>query len=186
MCVKCGVPDCKCRRVISKQGFKGEKGDRGPKGDRGLTGAKGDKGDTGDTGPAGPQGETGPAGTNTKVVSEASVISSSLAGGGYDKILTCVALSANYSEGEWGLWGSVYVETTGPQTVDVKYYVNVGSGDVQIGATQSHVTAGSTTLIPLCLPATLAGMVNTNTLKINVSCSAGGTIGAININTSIK
>lgn len=184
MCQKCGIPDCKCRKVISKIGPRGPIGPPGKKGD------KGDKGDPGEDGPAGPQGAdgpqgpAGPAGTNTKVVSEGGILSASMAGAGYDYVIT--NNGTTYTDGEWGLWGSVYVETTGSQTVEIEYFADVaGSGYISIGQ-QDHVTAGNGSLIPLCFPGTLTGMALGDKLKVNIKCSAGGTVVHRNTNVSIR
>lgn len=149
-----------------------------PKGETGATGA------IGPTGPQGPPGADGAAASG-KIMSEGSILSSSIAGLGYDTLWTC---NGSNTPGEWGLMGSVWIETTGSQTIQIKYYFTdaLTSTTTQIGSTQSHVTAGSTTLIPLCLPATIGGVVLGDVLKINISCSAGGTILARNSHLTIK
>lgn len=173
MCDNCGESNCKCNRVIDRQGIRGPQGPAGPQGPRGAASTV--------PGPAGPQG---PAGTNTKIISEGSVLSNAITGGGYDFIITCNDPSGPYTAGEWGLLGAIAVSTAGSVTVTITFSVNVGAGYVLIQA-QTHVTGGSSSVIPLCLPATLAGMVNTNSLKINVQ-AASGTIIARNTNVTIK
>lgn len=183
MCDNCGESNCGCIKYIDRRGIKGDKGDRGPAGPPGATGA------TGAAGPQGPQGipgPAGPAGEGVTVISNGSnALNASIAGAGYDLIIT-VGSPSTYVDGEYGMWGSVYLETAAPAAIDIEYFLDIGgSGYISI-AQQTHDTAGTGACIPLGLPGLATGMTAGDKIKINIKSAGGGTVKHINHHVSIR